>query len=403
MPDYLHDEALDALIRELNRGRQPEEASGTTPVGHPLGATRRIQVREGEPLETLLLQMVSNRASDVLLVPHQPPVMRVDGRLSALGTEPVVESALREWFTPHLGAHAAEGLEAHGSADFSLRLFSSETERSWRFRVNLHRQKGQLAAALRALPGEIPTLAALNLPPALGRLAERNHGLVLVCGPTGCGKTSTLAALVGQINRTRACHILTIEDPIEYDHASDRAIIEQIEVGTDTPEFAAALKSSLRQDPDVILVGEMRDLETVATALTAAETGHLILSTLHTNDAAQTVHRIVDVFPPDQQAQIRQQLALSLSAIVCQQLVPRCDGPGRVPAVEILTANYAVRQHVRSGKHQNLYNEITMGLRDGMVSLEASLARLIKAGAVDLEEARLRASHPEELDSLLRN
>jgi twitching motility protein PilT len=225
---------------------------------------------------------------------------------------------------------------------------------------------------------------------------------VLLCGPTGSGKTSTLAALVAEINRTRTCHVITIEDPIEYEQASGRAYIEHVEVGRDAPSFAAALRAALRQDPDVILVGEMRDLETIATALTAAETGHLILSTLHVNDVSQAIHRVVDVFPAEQQVQVRQQLALSLHAMVCQHLVPRADGRGRVPALEILVATYAARNHVRTGKLEHLYTEITLGKRHGMVTMEESLARLVKARAITVEEARMRASHPDELEGHLR-
>jgi twitching motility protein PilT len=229
-----------------------------------------------------------------------------------------------------------------------------------------------------------------------------SRGLVLVCGPTGAGKSSTLAALVGELNRTRSCHILTIEDPVEYEHRPGKAVIEHIEVGRDARSFPEALRAALRQDPDVLLVGEMRDLETVATALTAAETGHLVLSTLHTNDAAQAIHRIVDVFPPAQQAQIRHQLALALHAIVVQQLVPRADGRGRVPAVELLLATYPVRHHIRSDNLQKLYNEISLGKRHGMISMEQSLAQLVREGKIGLEEAQVRASHPEELEALLR-
>ena len=224
----------------------------------------------------------------------------------------------------------------------------------------------------------MPSLASLNLPPALAELVKPSRGLILVCGPTGSGKSSTLAAMVGEINRSRTSHIITIEDPIEYEHRSIRSVIEHVEVGRDARSFHDALRASLRQDPDVILVGEMRDLETVATALTAAETGHLVLSTLHTNDAQQAVHRVVDVFPPAQQSQIRHQLALSLHAIVVQQLVPRADGRGRVPAIELLLANYPVRHHIRSDDLQKLYNEITIGKRHGMIAMEESLALLVR-------------------------
>jgi twitching motility protein PilT len=335
-----------------------------------------------------------------------PPVFRVNGRLVKAEAEALDGDELAQMFKPHLGTRARRDLDERGSADFPLRFSPGreldEGGPARRFRVNLHRQRGQLAAAIRALPLEIPTLPGLNLPPLLGELIKPSRGLVLLCGPTGSGKSTTLAALVGEINRSRTTHIITIEDPVEYEHRSIKSVVEHIEIGRDARSFPEALRAALRQDPDVILVGEMRDLETVTTALTAAETGHLILSTLHTNDAAQAVHRIVDVFPPGQQTQIRHQLALSLHAIVVQQLVPRADGRGRVPAVELLLATYPVRHHIRSDNLQKLYNEITLGKRSGMMSMEESLSQLALQGIIDLEEARVRASHPDELASHLR-
>ena len=259
---------------------------------------------------------------------------------------------------------------------------------------------GDLAAASAPCP-EAPSFTSLRLPPSLAELAKVNRGLVLITGPTGSGKTSTLAAIVAEINRTRACHVVTIEDPVEIEHRHVRSAVEHVEVGRDTPSFADGLRAALRQDPDVILVGEMRDLETVSTALTAAETGHLILSSLHTNDAAQSVHRIVDVFPASQQEQIRQQLALSVHAIASQHLLPRADGHGRVPAVELLLATPAVRHHIRSGQLQKLYTEITLGKRIGMIGLEESLAALVREGLVSRDEAEARSGRPEELRSLL--
>lgn len=268
--------------------------------------------------------------------------------------------------------------------------------------MNIHRQRGTFAAAIRALPLVVPTIAELNLPPILGDLIKQTRGLVLICGPTGAGKTTTLAAMIGAINRAESRHIITIEDPIEYEHRNAQSVIEQVEVGRDAPSFASALRAALRQDPDVVLVGEMRDLETVATALTAAETGHLILSTLHTSDVAQAIHRIVDVFPPGQQTQIRQQLSLSLNAIVVQQLLPASAGNGRAVAVELLLANPAIRNHIRRDKMENLISEITLGKRQGMISIEDSLARLVRKGAITLDDARIRSARPEELESQLR-
>jgi len=415
--DFLRDPEIARLVDQLNS--DPAAAAPPLDVAEDLGvagdseplasggieARRVAVVDDGEPLSRLLGDMARRGASDLLLLPDLPPILRLDGRLGATSHPPLSEEEIRLMFAPYLVAsRARRQLQEEGSADFSLRLSGSgEGATGYRFRVYIHRQRGRLAAALRALPREIPTLARLNLPASLAKLVQVTRGLVLVCGPTGSGKSSTLAALLGEINRTRAAHILTIEDPIEYEHGNARSIVEQVEIGLDAPSFAAALRASLRQDPDVILVGEMRDLETVATALTAAETGHLILSTLHTSDVVQAIHRIVDVFPPGQQAQIRQQLALALHAIVFQQLLPRADGGGRVPALELLVGTYPVRHHIRSQSLQKLYTEITLGKSHGMISFEDSLAGLVKSGAVSLEEARMRSARPDELDSLLRS
>ncbi len=409
MSDFMRDEELDALVRELNRGTPDPTASRPTGTGSTASAPpahARSEVAAGDALERVLTLVVQRDASDVLLVPGAPPVLRVAGRLTSVDAPPLDEDEIRTILAPHVAEHAWRALEVDGSADFSLRVgWSGEgaPHGAFRFRVNLHRQRGRLAAAIRVLPRAIPTLAALGLPAMLADLVKPARGLVLVCGPTGAGKTSTLAALVGEINRARSCHVVTIEEPVEYEHPNVRAIVEQVEVGADAPSFAAALKAALRQDPDVLLVGEMRDLETIAIALTAAETGHLVLSTLHTADAAQAIHRVVDVFPAAQQAQIRQQLALALTAVVSQQLVPTADGRGRVPAVELLIVNAAIRQHIRKDRMESFRNEITLGKRAGMIALEESLARLVRAGTITLEEAQIRANHPEELESLLRN
>jgi twitching motility protein PilT len=414
MTQKLNDPELDRLVQELNSQNAPPdtgmpEGEGAQPPPVPaedLDRPGRARVEEGEALDLLLLELARQKASDLLLIAGLPPVFRVDGRLVKAQAEALDGEELAQIFKPHLGTRARRNLDERGSADFPLRFAPGrELDNggpAWRFRVNLHRQRGQLAAAIRALPLEIPNLAGLNLPPLFAELIKPSRGLVLLCGPTGSGKTTTLAALVGEINRARTAHIITIEDPVEYEHRSIKSVVEHIEIGRDARSFPEALRAALRQDPDVILVGEMRDLETVTTALTAAETGHLILSTLHTNDAAQAVHRIVDVFPPTQQAQIRHQLALSLHAIVVQQLVPRADGRGRVPAVELLLGTYPVRHHIRSDNLQKLYNEITLGKRAGMMSMEESLSQLALQGIIDPEEARVRASHPDELASHLR-
>jgi twitching motility protein PilT len=409
MTRKLNDPDLDRLVQELNSQDspgEPEKEAAPPPPSESLDLPGRARVEEGEVLDTLLLEMSRRQASDLLLLAGMPPVFRVDGRLVKAQDEVLDGDELARMFRPHLGTRARRDLDERGSADLPLRFSPGreleEGGTARRFRVNLHRQRGQLAAAIRALPMEVPTLAGLNLPPLFADLIKPSRGLVLLCGPTGSGKSTTLAALVGEINRGRTAHIITIEDPVEYEHRSIKSVVEHIEIGRDARSFPEALRAALRQDPDVILVGEMRDLETVTTALTAAETGHLILSTLHTNDAAQAVHRIVDVFPPGQQSQIRHQLALSLHAIVVQQLVPRADGRGRVPAVELLLATYPVRHHIRSDNLQKLYNEIALGKRTGMMSMEESLSHLALQGIIDVEEARVRASHPDELASHLR-
>ena len=425
MTELIPDPELDQLVQELNRLQEkrsaegapseavrPEPSIGGDPREAPAGLDRPelAVVEEGAELDRLLGRMVRRGASDLHLVAGLAPVVRIDGRLARLDEEALDGDDVARLFRPHLGERGSDALARRGAADFTLRLApgrgiegSDEREagKGWRFRVNLHRQRGALAAAVRALPRDIPTLSGLHLPPSLAELVEPQRGLVLVCGPTGAGKSSTLAALVGEINRRRSLHVITIEDPVEYEHPSASSVVEQIEIGRDARSFAEALRAALRQDPDVILVGEMRDLETVRIALTAAETGHLVLSTLHTSDSAQAIHRMIDVFPGDQQAQIRHQLALSLHAVVTQQLVPRAAGPGRVPSVEVLRATHPVRHLIRNDQLQKLPNEITLGKRAGMISMEESLSRLVAEGVVDLEEAKIRTPRPQELDSLL--
>lgn len=400
----IRDPELENLVKQLNRSDAPPSAGDELEnAGEPQFPPATLG--EGNPFERLLIEMAQRGASDLLVVAGMPPVLRVAGRLVRTDRETLDADDINTLLSTMLTSALRERIDVQGSADFSLRLARAEGDedrRAWRFRVNVHRQRGSYAAAVRALPSEIPTLPQLNLPPALAELVKPTRGLVLVCGPTGSGKSTTLAALVGDINRNQARHIISIEDPIEYEHRNVQSIIEQIEIGRDAPTFPAALRAALRQDPDVIVVGEMRDLETVATALTAAETGHLILATLHTSDTASAIQRVVDVFPPGQQTQIRQQLALSLNAIVVQQLVPRSDGTGRAVAVEVLLANNAVRNHIRNEKLQNLITEITVGKRAGMISIEDSLLRLVDQGAITLDDARVRTARPDELESLMR-
>jgi twitching motility protein PilT len=411
MARLTRDEQLDELVRELNQnGTSLPEGEGTAGAEAPSADLKQVSappasIPEGNPLEKMVIEMAQRGASDLLLIAGSPPILRVGGRLVRTDAATLEAAELFNMLALFLSARLRERLDTEGAVDFSLRLGragSGEERRARRFRVNVHRQRGTLAAAIRSLPTEVPARAQLHLPPSLADLVKPTRGLVLVCGPTGSGKTTTLAALVGEINQAESKHVVTIEDPIEFEHRNQKAVIEQVEIGRDAPTFAGALRAALRQDPDVILVGEMRDLETISTALTAAETGHLILSTLHTSDAAQAINRIVDVFPANQQNQIRQQLALSLNAIVCQQLIPKIDGSGRVVAVEVLLANYAVRNLIRQGKLQQLGSEITMGRRQGMVSLEDSLARLVRQGLISPEDARVRSTRPDELESLLR-
>jgi len=350
-------------------------------------------------LVTLLADAERRGASDLLLVPGALPMLRLHGDLtpspipgSALGIEDAAGMLL-----PYLPASLAAEFRAGNAVDFCF-----EQQGIGRFRCNLHRERGGVAASLRLLPEKIPDFHMLNLPPQVARLAEMHKGFVLVVGPTGAGKSTTLACLLDIINSRRAAHIVTIEDPVEYRHRHRRSVIEQIEIGTDAPSFASALRHTLRQDPDVILVGEMRDLETISIALTAAETGHLVLSSLHTNDTTQALDRMLDVFPAHQQAQVRQQLALSLTGVVAQHLIPTADGAGRVPAVEILLATDAVRNLIRTTKTHLLYSTIAMSRTLGMQTLEDALATLCKRKKITREDAMLRSTHLDELDSLLK-
>jgi twitching motility protein PilT len=403
MGKFLPDPEIDELVQEMNRlvERDAETVGDGSHSIRDLDDPSLRVVDMGEGISELLGEMVRRGASDLILVPGAQPVVRVEGRLERLGGE-VVEEGVRSLFAPHLGDRARRSLTDSGSADFSISLSGDDVGTGGvRLRVNIQRQGGRLAAAVRALPQKVPTLAELNLPQNLAELVQPNNGLVLVCGPTGSGKSTTLAAMLDHLNRSQFRHVITIEEPVEYEHRNRQSVFEQIEVGSDSPSFAAALRSALRRDPDVILVGEMRDLETMATAITAAETGHLILSTLHTGDVAQAIHRIVDVYPTAQQAQINQQLSLSLSAIVCQQLVPTADGTGRVPAVEVLLATYAVRNHVRRGNLDRVYNELLGGRSLGMTSMEQSLAELVRANVITADEARVRSSRLDELDRML--
>jgi twitching motility protein PilT len=366
---------LNRLVDELNRSAM---------------ATRTPE--ENPQLDQFLTTAVQRGASDMLLVAGSAVALRINGALST-GVGRVMSAAdLRTLLLPALTVEQRKELDSRRSLDFCFVRKSIG-----RFRANFHYQRGTLAAAIRLLPEQVPSLEALHLPVALSQLAEKRQGLVLLTGPTGCGKSSTLAALIEIINTRRRDHIITIEDPIEYQHANRNSIVEQIELGHDTPSFAEAVRAALRQDPDVLLIGEMRDAETMAAALTAAETGHLVLSTLHTNDAAQTVLRILDIFPSHFQSQIRQQLSMALLAVIAQRLVPGSHGHGRLPALEIMLATSGIRNLIRQGHDHQLRAHIETGRNEGLQTMEQSLAELVRSDRITRETAFGHSHHPDEL------
>jgi twitching motility protein PilT len=348
-------------------------------------------------IDDLLRRMAEREASDLHLTSGSEPVIRVRGRLERLeGTDKLTPEVVRDLVYRILSTEQQKILETRRSVDLSYSLPTVA-----RFRVNVFFQRATLGAAFRMIPTQIKSLDELGLPTHLAALAEQPRGLVLVTGPTGSGKSTTLATLIDQINRTRHEHILTIEDPIEFLHWHRSCIVNQREVGPDTPSFADALRAALRQDPDVVLVGEMRDLETIATALTAAETGHLVFATLHTQSAPQTIDRIIDVFPAEQQDQVRMQLAGTLQGIVTQTLVPTADGRGRIAALEILLPDDAVRNLIRQGKVEQIYSVIQTGTARGMQTMEQALADLVLRKVIGREVAIGRSSRPDQLESLL--
>lgn len=344
----------------------------------------------------LLRRMAEAEASDLHLKAGAPPVLRIHGSL--------VPQDL-----PELTAEAVKAALSQVTTSTQQELFDREKELDFaygadgigRFRVNASLQRGSIALAFRLVRTDIPTLEELGLPEVCRSLVLKPRGLVLVTGPTGCGKSTTLAAMIDHLNEQERRHIVTVEDPIEFVHRNKQCLIAQRELGPDTNSFAAALKHVLRQDPDVILVGEMRDLETVAAALTSAETGHLVLATLHTPSAAQTIDRVIDSFPPHQQQQIKVQLSTVLEAVLCQILVPRADGTGRVAAVEVLVATAAVRNLIREGKTFQIPNVIQTGSQHGMQTLDQALAALCRANVVTPDEALARCANPEEFKRAL--
>jgi twitching motility protein PilT len=346
-----------------------------------------VSVRE------LLDALFDRGASDVILSIGAPPMLRIDGDLVRYSDAMLTPEDTKSLASELLAPQQRITLSEQNAVDFSF-----EWGQRGRVRGNAFRQRGSVAVALRAIPDHIPGFAELLLPDAVGRLATMPHGLVLFTGPTGAGKSTTQASLIEAINEHRRCHVITIEDPIEYVHSNRSSIIEQREVGVDTPSFASALRSALREDPDVVLVGEMRDLESISIALTVAEAGHLVFATLHTNDAAQAIHRVVDVFAPEQQQQIRVQLGSTLIAIVHQELLPRIGG-GRVAAFEVLIANVAVRNLIRDNKVAQLRSVMVTSSDEGMCTLEAALAWMVRNGLVTEEDAVGRSMFPDEVIS----
>jgi twitching motility protein PilT len=348
-------------------------------------------------IELLLEEVIKKRASDLHLQVGLPPMLRIDGALApSTGAAVLTEEMVETLVFAILDDDQKQILLKDKDFDFSFAFGDLG-----RFRVNAFHERGNLAAALRLIPNEILNIEQLGLPPIINKLAEYPRGLVLVTGPTGSGKSTTLAGMISKINNERSEHIITIEDPIEYTHRSRKSVIVQREVHYDTYSFSSALRSALREDPDVVLIGEMRDLETIASAITIAETGHLVLATLHTNSAAQSIDRMIDVFPPHQQPQIRSQLANILQAIVCQRLIPSIGG-GRVAAAEILIATSAVRNIIREGKTHQLEAVIQTGAEYGMQSMDRTLVNLVHAGTITYDEARNFAVDLDELDRLMR-
>jgi twitching motility protein PilT len=348
-------------------------------------------------MDDLLARTVEAHASDLHLVPGAPPAVRVHGELVWLeGADRLMPDDTRALLYRILSTEQQKRLEVDRQLDFSHGVPGLA-----RFRVNVHFQRDSLAAAFRHVPEELRTLEELGLPPSLRELAMRPRGLVLVTGPTGSGKSTTLAAMVDEINRVKPQHILTIEDPIEFVHRHKRCVVTQREIGTDAASFSEALRAGVRQDPDVILLGEMRDLETIGTALTAAETGHLVLATLHTQSAPSTIDRVIDVFPPAQQEQVRMQLANTLQGVVTQALLPTTNRDGRIASLEILLPDDAVRNLIRQGKIEQIYSVMQTSTRRGMQTMEHGLTDLVKKRLVTVEVALAVSSRKDQLVGML--
>jgi twitching motility protein PilT len=372
---------LERIVDELNARREKTQ--------QVFAATR--------VLDRWLAMLIARGGSDLLLVPGAPPSILVQGAVHSLEPGILAGPDIEAAIVPSLNAYALEVYRQKQITDASYRIAEFG-----RFRINLHRERGRASAAVRALPTKVPALAELHLPPSVEALSRLARGLVLIGGPAGSGKSTTLAALINEINRRDSRHIVTIEDPIEYEHEHIRSVIEQVEIGTDAPDFPTALRAALRQAPDVLVVGEMRDPETMRIAVAAAETGHLVLSTLHTTDVASTVARVSDSFPPERQNTIRQELAMALAAVLTQILLPSRTG-GRLPAAELLMIAYGARQQIRHNALQHLNQEITITRKKGSFTLEESLAKLVAQGHIEREDALVCAIHPDDLDILLKS
>lgn len=348
-------------------------------------------------INNLLKTAVEMNASDLHITTNAPPTVRINGHLKNLPGVNLDRDTVTTVAKQIMSDEQLNVFEQRGEVDFSYAIYGCG-----RFRVNVFRQRGTPALSIRVVPPNIQTPEELGLPEVVKTLARRPHGLVLVTGPTGSGKSTTLAALIDMLNGEASGHIITLEDPIEFLHTHNKCIINQREIGIDSKTFASGLRAALRQDPDIILVGEMRDLETIATAITAAETGHLVFGTLHTSNATQTIDRIIDVFPPSQQNQVRVQLSLILQGIIAQTLIPRLDGKGRVSAVEVLVATPAVRNLIREGKTPQINTVIQSGLKHGMQTMDNSLKDLYARGIISYEEARKRAIDQENFRKLVQ-
>ncbi len=341
-------------------------------------------------MKSLFELVITRKSSDLLLTAGAPPLIRINGELKATEYPELTSEENKRLIYSILSDKQREEFEERRELDMSIGVSGGH-----RFRVNVYMQKGCVTAAMRTIPEKIPSLEDLGLPKIIAKLAFRPQGLIMVTGPTGHGKTTTQAAMIDLINTHKRCHIITVEDPIEYVHHHRKSVIDQREIGSDTISFAGALKYVLRQDPDVILIGEMRDLETIASALTAAETGHLVIATLHTNDAIQSVDRIIDVFPWHQQQQIRIQLALSMLAIISQRLLPRANGKGRVLACEILRNNSAVANLIREAKTHQIYSIMETHSKDGMITLDSSIKQLYLRGIISYDVAVNHVRNPQ--------